>query len=159
LKTEDQNQVKKIEFDDEYAFLKAIYIFKIKEKTYNNNISWEQAFSLTKVCKKQGKKADEATFEEVNQLHKRNYFQSINVEDLAEEERRRALESLIFLSEKRDGSIKGRACTNGSKQSLWMEKEDRSSPTVLLDSIMLTCVIEAYESRGVATVNIPNNKT
>ena len=66
------------------------------------------------------------------------------------------LTSLIFLTEKRDGIIKARSCANGSKQRLWMNKEDTASPTVALESISITAAIEAYEGREVATVDIPN---
>ena len=75
---------------------------------------------------------------------------------MSEENRRKALESLIFLTEKRDGQIKGRACANGSKQRQWMDKRTTTSPTVALESILLTCVIDAKEERDVATVDIPN---
>lgn len=66
------------------------------------------------------------------------------------------MESLIFLTEKRDGRVKARTCANGSKQREWMSKEDTSSPTVNLQSIFLTCAIEAHEDCEVAIVDIPN---
>ena len=40
------------------------------------------------------------------------------------------MESLIFLTEKRNGIIIGRACANGSIHREWMNKEELSSPTV-----------------------------
>jgi hypothetical protein len=66
------------------------------------------------------------------------------------------MESLLFLNEKRDGTIKSRFCANGSTQRDYMEREDVSSPTVSTESTMLTAVIEAEEGRDVATCNIPN---
>ena len=66
------------------------------------------------------------------------------------------MESLIFLVEKRDGRIKGRLCANGSVQRAWMSKEDSSSPTAYLESIMLTSAIDAKEEREVMTVDIQN---
>ena len=72
------------------------------------------------------------------------------------EERRKAMESLIFLTEKRDGTIKARQCANGSVQRKWMGKEESTSPTALLESILLTAVIDAMEKRDVITIDIPN---
>jgi hypothetical protein len=63
------------------------------------------------------------------------------------------MESLIFLSEKKDGLIKACHCAT---QRSFMEREEVSSPTVSTESTMLTSVIEVAEERGVATCDIPN---
>ena len=68
-------------------------------------------------------------------------------------ERKKAMESLIFSTEKRDGTIKARTCANGSTQRVCHDKEDSASPTASIESIMLTSLIEAVESRDVATVD------
>eukprot|EP00984_Skeletonema_dohrnii_P028998 scaffold19286_cov169-Skeletonema_dohrnii-CCMP3373.AAC.1 len=56
---------------------------------------------------------------------------------------------------KRDGRIKGRGCADGRKQHAYIPKAEASSPTATLMGIMLTCMIDAYEKRDVATVDIP----
>ena len=66
------------------------------------------------------------------------------------------MRSLIFLVEKRDGTIKGRLCVDGSTQRTWINKEEAGSPTVLLESLFLTSTIDAKERREVAIVDIPN---
>ena len=66
------------------------------------------------------------------------------------------LDSLIFLTQKRDGSAKARTCVDGRPQRLWMDKDEAASPTVLLESVLLTSVIDAREEREVAVVDIPN---
>ena len=58
------------------------------------------------------------------------------------------------LKEKRDGRIKGRGCANEQSQQEYTDKIDTSSPTVLLAAIMLTCMIDAFERRNNASVNI-----
>ena len=75
---------------------------------------------------------------------------------LSPTERRKALESLIFLVEKKDGRIKARHCANGSKQREWMSSDEAASPTVMNESVLLTAAIEAKEGRDVATFDIPN---
>ena len=92
----------------------------------------------------------------MKQLYDRVVFQPIKVEDLTEQERKRAMESLIFLVEKRDGKVKARTCANGSTQRAYIPKEEAASPTVATESIMLTGVIDAKQERDVMTLDIPN---
>jgi hypothetical protein len=40
---------------------------------------------------------------------------------MTELEKERAMESLIFLTEKHDGTVKARTCANGSTQHEYME--------------------------------------
>jgi hypothetical protein len=61
-----------------------------------------------------------------------------------------------FPNRKRDGTIKARTCADGSKQRSWMYREETSSPTAQVESILLTAVIEAKEARDVVTADIPN---
>jgi hypothetical protein len=61
----------------------------------------------------------------------------------------------MFLKQKRTGQIKGRGCADGRQQRLYSNKEDASSPTVAIESVMITSVIDASEKRDIATVDIP----
>jgi Reverse transcriptase (RNA-dependent DNA polymerase) len=61
----------------------------------------------------------------------------------------------MFLKKKRNGTIKGRGCADSRKQRAYAAKEDASSPTVAIESVMLLCVIVAMEGRDVATIDIP----
>ena len=61
----------------------------------------------------------------------------------------------MYLKEKRNGIIKGHGCADGRPQRLYTDKSDSSSPTAFLAGVMTTCVIDAYEQRDVATVDIP----
>jgi hypothetical protein len=60
-------------------------------------------------------------------------------------ERKRAQQALMFISEKRDKTIKGSMVYNGKPTREWLSREDASSPTAALESIMLTAVIDATE--------------
>jgi hypothetical protein len=75
--------------------------------------------------------------------------------ELTREEKRAALHYLMILKKKRNGRIKGRGCADGRKQRLHTNKEDASSPTVAIEAVMLSCVIDANERRDTATVDIP----
>jgi hypothetical protein len=72
-------------------------------------------------------------------------------------EQRKAQQALIFLGEKRCGTVKGRMVYNGKPTREWLSREDSVSPTAALESIMLTAVIDAHEERGLMTCNIPNH--
>jgi len=50
--------------------------------------------------------------------------------EMSYEERKNALRYLMFLKEKREGTIKARGCADGSLQRIYTNKEDMSSPTV-----------------------------
>jgi hypothetical protein len=66
-----------------------------------------------------------------------------------------ALESLMFLKEKRDGTIKGRACADGRQQQEGSTKSDAMSPTVSFEAVLITYTIDAFEGRYVAIVDVP----
>ena len=66
------------------------------------------------------------------------------------------MEALMFLTEKRDKSIKGRMVYNGKPTQEWLSREDSASPTAALESIMLTAIVDAKEGRDVMTADIPN---
>ena len=61
----------------------------------------------------------------------------------------------MFLKEKRDGPVKGIAVADGRKQRKNTKKGDAASPTVALEAVLLTAVIEAMEHRDVAVTDIP----
>jgi hypothetical protein len=83
-------------------------------------------------------------------------FEPINIENLTSLERKRAMESLIFLTEKRNGDVKGRTCANGSTQREYVGRDEAASPTAVTESIIITSVIDAKEGRDIMTVDIPN---
>jgi hypothetical protein len=62
----------------------------------------------------------------------------------------------MFISEKCDKSVKGRMVYNGKPTRERLSREDASSPTAALESIMLTAVVDATERRDVMTCDIPN---
>jgi hypothetical protein len=61
-----------------------------------------------------------------------------------------------FLVEKRDGTVKGRTCANGSTQREYMDRDEAASPTAMTESIIITGVIDAKQRRDVMTADIPN---
>ena len=75
--------------------------------------------------------------------------------DLTRDQKRASLRYLMFLTKKRCGRIKARGCADGRKQQETTRKEDASAPTVSIEAVMISAVIDALEERDVATVDIP----
>ena len=88
-------------------------------------------------------------------MHDYATYTPVHAHELTAEQRAEALASLIFITEKRCGRIKSRACVNGNPQREYIPKETAASPTVMNDSVMITSAIDAHEGRKVVTCDIP----
>ena len=51
--------------------------------------------------------------------------------------------------------IKWRGRPDGRNQRNWLSKEDTSSPTLSTEGLIISCMIDTMEVRGVATSDIP----
>ena len=111
--------------------------------------------------KKFGDRAIAAMLSEYRQLNNgpmpgKPVFGCINPDDLTSEEKKRALEAVNLIKKKRCGKLKSRTCANGSKQKKFLRYgEIISSPTVSLEAIIGTLLIDVNEERDVAIFNIP----
>ena len=76
---------------------------------------------------------------------------------MSDDEKKAALQYLMFLKQKKCGRLKGRGCADGRKQrrKIEIDQTDISAPTVATEALMLTCAIDALEGRDIATVDIP----
>jgi len=115
-----------------------------------------QVFGLSQGPKKFGDKGEKAAHDEMKQLHDRKCFKPIDINTISTEARKKAMRSHMLLTEKRDGRIKGRAVADGSTQRTWITKDEAASPTVAMESTLITATIDAKEGREVAVVDIPN---
>lgn len=112
-------------------------------------------YSMNKGIKKFGEKGIAAVSSELKQLHDREVIEPVLIEDLTEVEKQEALEYLMFLKEKANGDVKGRGCADGRKQRKSTPKEESSSPTVAIESVLISCTIDAKQKRDVGTINLP----
>ena len=62
----------------------------------------------------------------------------------------------MLLTRKKTGDVKGRLAFNGAPTRNWITSEDKSSPTVLNESLKLTCTVDAYQNRDVMSMDVPN---
>ena len=112
--------------------------------------------ALKQGLKEYGLRGEKAVSSELMQIHSmQDIFKPAHYTDLTWVQRRKALESLLFLEEKKTGNIKGRMCANGSKQRDEFTKGEATSPTVTTDAVIITSAIDAHEGRDVAVIDLP----
>jgi hypothetical protein len=100
--------------------------------------SFLQTYSLKQGIKKFGKQGIAAVHKEMKQIHDRVVFEPISIEEMTKFEKKRAMESPIFLTEKRDETVMARVCANGSTQRAYISREEASSPTIASEAIITT---------------------
>ena len=115
-----------------------------------------QQYLINKGIKVFGEAGATAATKELDQLHRRHCFEPIHVKDLTPSERRKAQVALMFLTRKRDDSIKGRMVYNGKPTRGWIDREEAASPTVSQESLFFLAGIDAKENRDVMSGDVPN---
>ena len=150
----------RVEYDQDMGIVLAKIICTLNERHINRNCKFGiqnvVTHTLNQAIKKWGNIASDAALKEISQLMERKCFVPIHAHSLTEQERKRTMQSLLFLVEKRDGTIKARHCANGSVQRNWISSENTASPTVYTESVLLSAVIDAEERRDVAVSDVPN---
>lgn len=118
-----------------------------------------QNSSLTKYGTKKriqlrGKRGVAAVQKEMQQFCNCRIISPINPSKMTKDDMKKSLAYLMFLKEKQYGSIKGWGCANGRNQRFWYDKQERSAPAVMIESLFLTSVIDTKKGWDVATVDI-----
>ena len=125
-------------------------------KATADGINFGQQHMLPKGLKVFGEKGRIATGKELKQLHDRQCFEPMDISKLTSVEKRKAMEALMFLTEKRDKTVKGRMVYNGKPTREWLPKGKAASPTVSQEAVFLTAIVDAKEGRDVMTADTPN---
>jgi len=112
-------------------------------------------YNIKKGIKMFGDAGIKAVLTELQQLHNRKVLEPKSPSEMSSGDKHAALQYLMFLKQKRNGTIKGCGCADSCKQRTYMSKEDASSPTVAIESVLLSCAIDEMENRNVATIDIP----
>jgi hypothetical protein len=79
----------------------------------------------------------------MEQLHTWKVAKPVDSSKLTKVQKRSSLRYLMFMSKKCCGIIKARGCADGRKQSETTSKEEASSPTVVIEDVMLSAKIDA----------------
>ena len=68
-------------------------------------------------------------------------FEAVDAYSLNDSEKKNDIALLMFLTERRNGTIKARAFADGRKQRKFTDKHDAMLPTAMLESIFITTAI------------------
>jgi hypothetical protein len=143
-------------YPPELAMLIARLIINIRHKVNKQGARFAQQYILQKRLKVFSNKGHTGASKELDQLHQRTCFGPIAISKLTPSERKKAMKAFMFLTEKHDGTIKGRLIYNGKPTREWMQKDKTASPTASLETVILTGVIDAKEGQSTMTCNVPN---
>ena len=134
-----------VEYARDHALLIAKAMVDFYHKGTTNTWSFGQQHIIQKGLKMFKEKGHAAAMKELDQLHKRMCFTPVDINDLTTSEKKKAVEAMMLLTEKKDKTVKGRMVYNGKPSRKWLTREDAASPTASLESIMITVVIDAKE--------------
>jgi hypothetical protein len=107
-----------------------------------------------KGLKKHGTLALDALRKEFLQFKALDVLEPLDAFLLTDEQKSEPLCALSVIKEKRDGSIKGHTCADGSKQHGKYSKAETGSPTIANDALFLSIMIDASQNWDVATADI-----
>ena len=138
----------KVKVKDMFRRVVALTMTHIKSAAKHEQVSVKEGI------RRFGDKTVDAVLTEYAQLNEKNVFAPVNANKLTKKQKSDALTLLTMIKQKRCGKIKGRECADGRKQRRYISKEDSTSPTVHLESLLLTIMIDAFEHRDVATADI-----
>ena len=141
IMTDDNDKYEHIEYNTDKAEIMARIMVQINEAITDQGLEFvqrhateyttqfAQQYIYEKGLKKFGERGKQAAIEEWDQLHRRKCFVLIEIASMTQKEKERAQQALVLLTEKRDGSIKGRTVYNGKPTREWLSREDTMSPT------------------------------
>ena len=75
-------------------------------------------------------------------------FTPLMINELINKEKKMALNLLVIVKKKRSGKIKGRIVADSSKQRTTVSREDAASPTIQLESLIISFLIDSKENRN-----------
>ena len=130
------NPKEDVEYTPKLAMVISHVMRNIKNKKMAEGESFGQQYILQKGLKKFGDRGSKAATKEMDQLQQINCFTPIDVAELKPQEKRKAMEYLMFLNKKCDKPIKVKMVYNGKQNQEWLSREYLESPTAVLESIM-----------------------
>ena len=147
----------KVQYNRETGLFMARTMHDMRELCMKFGVSFTQQYSLNRGIKKFGGRTKAEATSEVDQLYQRDCWKPIQIKNLTQSERKKAQECFILITQKYDGIVKGSLVFNGKPTRNYITKEDSASSTAANESTAITCAIDAYEGRDVATADVPNS--
>lgn len=105
-----------------------------------------------------GDKVNVAVQKELREFHDLETYKPILESDILLKDKKDALESLLFIVEKRNSNIKARKVADSSKQRTYAvyNKVDGSSRKIITKGIFMTGVMDTRKGRTTAMLDVSN---
>ena len=127
---------------------------QIHEDKKEADANYEQ-MSFQKGKKLFGERAIASMLKEYQHMEDMAVVAMIDPDSLSAEQRKKALRTVNLIKQKRNKVLKGRLCANGSPHRRFVPREEARSPTISLEALMVSLMIDAYENRKVSIVDVP----
>ena len=128
----------------------------IRDYGYVKAVSSTSQYGLQKGMKVFKDKRHVATVKELGKnLIGKNVIDMLPARSITHDMMKISLSYLMFLKKKRSGLIKARGCADGRPQREYITKLESSSPCVKTHALFLSCIVDAFENRGVVVADIP----
>jgi hypothetical protein len=151
-----QLKTKKLNSHERENFLRTTQFMEASDLRSNVLLQYAMAqMSVSKGIKTHGDAGKASAMKEINNLVVRDCFGEVEYKSLTPKQRKLSLPILMFMTLKRDGTLKTRGCADGRPQRLWTNKQDVSSPTPAIECIKYILAIIAFERRDVASFDLP----
>ena len=115
-----------------------------------------QTYNIKKGILKFGSKGKNTVNNKLSQLHNRDIFKLVMTSQLSTKEKKKDINGLIFLTEKRDGTKQAKTCANKSTQQACINKQEAASPNVTTEALIATAVNDVKQGRKMINLDIPN---
>ena len=142
-------------YEPHEAMVLARYIHHL-DTDCGTGVSFGQQYIYERGLKVFGDRAKKGGHKELKQLNDRDVFTPRLISELTKEEKERAQEAILLVTEKKDSEVKGRLCYNGKETRIWHDKDESHSPTVSNEGLTLTMAIDAKEGRDKMSCDVPN---
>ena len=149
---EDVNKIHNTTNDLSHIPLKVLFAQVGNEENGEGNF---EQMSFNRGQKLFGERAVAAMFKEYQQMEDMAVLELVNPDSLTSEQKYKALRAVNLIKQKRNLKIKGRMCANGAPHRKFVPREEARSPTISLDALVASMMIDSYERRKVAVFDIP----
>ena len=139
-----------------FAGIDIEHVFSTFDDRHSNNMLnfLTKQMSAKAGLREFGEQGAALIMKELEQLLYQKVIMGCKASSLSSSQWKAALQYLMLLKEKRCGKVKAWGCADGHKQQLYKSKDETSSPTMNVEALFITCLIDAMERREVMTCNI-----
>ena len=123
-----KENIKRLQVDEYQHYVEALEWFDFGHNDISSMVFKAKQMSIQQGIKTYGDKGKESALNEIRNLTENECFGEVEYNTLTQEMKNKALPILMFMIMKRNGLIKTRGVADGSKERVYIDKNDCSSP-------------------------------